>query len=240
MSLTLLYNDDCVFAAYKPAGLHTVQLRSGGGASLADLLLTHYPDLAQASPASGDAGLIQRLDRETSGIVLGAKSREVWQKLFEELLAGSIQKTYVALVEGHCTTRRTFSSFIGSPHRGAAKVRVYENEPPKSARALPGTTVFSPLSFNPVINCSLVEAVASPARRHQVRAHAAYVGHPLVGDALYGARSSPSGLCVTQREFFLHACTITFQHPTTGQSMTLESPYLHELSDRALKDLRLV
>ena len=93
MSLSLLYNDDYLFAAYKPAGLHTVRLPRAGGASLADLLLAEYPSLANVAPRSGDAGLIHRLDRETSGIVLGAKSRLVWETLFENLLSGATTKS---------------------------------------------------------------------------------------------------------------------------------------------------
>jgi len=239
MSLTLLFNDDAVFAAYKPAGLHSVRLPSGGGASLADMLLASDPCLAQASSNPGDAGLIHRLDRDTSGIVLGAKSREVWDMLFKDLLAGSIHKTYIALVEGACTTSHTISSFIGSPHRGAAKMRIYEREPPMTARALPGTTVFSSLSYSAEGACSLIEAVASPARRHQIRAHAAHLGHPLVGDTLYGARSALRDMCDARREFFLHAHTIQFQHPITTELITLESPYRQELSDRAVRELRL-
>ena len=147
MPLTFLYNDPDIFAVYKPAGIHSVRLPTGGGASIADELLKACPELALSSKSPGDAGLIHRLDEGTSGVLLGAKRRDVWEKLFDQAMAGEVQKTYALLVEGRFESARTISSFIGSPHRGAKKVKVYEKQPPDWARALSGTTTFTPTSF---------------------------------------------------------------------------------------------
>ncbi len=98
--LEFLYNDDSLFAVYKPAGIHSVRLPSGGGRSLADLLCERYPELEHAAPSSLDGGLVQRLDLETSGVLLSAKTPEVWQALYDALLARRIMKSYVALVAG--------------------------------------------------------------------------------------------------------------------------------------------
>jgi len=166
----------------------------------------------------------------SSGVLLGAKNRATWELLFNALLHGEIKKRYVALVEGVLSEGTTFSSYIGTPHRGARKVKVYEKEPAKSARALLGTTVFSPLEKPHPTGISLVVAEASPARRHQVRAHAAYLNHPLVGDALYGSTSSLAGMTRQTREFFLHAWEVRFVHPRTGAEVVVVSEYAAELS----------
>jgi 23S rRNA pseudouridine1911/1915/1917 synthase len=228
--LTFLYDDSDIFAVYKPPGVHSVRLPEGGGVSVADALARHDPTLINASPQPGDCGLIQRLDLETSGVLLGAKNRVTWELLFKSLLQGDIKKTYVALVEGEPRERITFSSYIGTPHRGARKVKVYEKEPAKSARALLGTTIFTPIGRACPRGNTFVTAHASPARRHQVRAHAAYLKHPLVGDSLYGATTSLDELATKPRQFFLHAWQVEFIHPTTGIEVVVQSDYECELS----------
>lgn len=227
--LTFLYEDSDLFAVYKPAGVHSVRLPEGGGASVADALERHDESLTLAAPRAGDCGLIQRLDLETSGVLLGAKNRAMWELLFKALLQGDIKKTYVALVEGELRERTTLSSYIGTPHRGARKVKVYEKEPAKSARALPGTTVFTPIGRACPKGTTLVTAQASPARRHQVRAHAAHLKLPLVGDSLYGATTALGDFATKPRQFFLHAWQVEFAHPTTGIDVVVRSDYECEL-----------
>lgn len=224
MPLSYLYNDGEIFAVYKPPGVHSVQLHSGGGESIADELLALNPSLSVSGRSPGDAGLVHRLDRETSGILLGATARPVWEKLFEQVLNGSVEKSYALLVEGKFARDQEISSFIGSPHRGAKKMKVYECTPPDWTRALHGTTLYRLVSYIPSQDASLLMATASPARRHQVRLHAAHLGHPLVGDMLYGSKRS---LTITRgpvREFFLHATSVSFAHPSSGARVVVESP----------------
>jgi 23S rRNA pseudouridine1911/1915/1917 synthase len=225
-TLQFLHEDSDLFVVYKPAGLHSVRIPEGGGASLADLLLAHTPALNNVSRNVGDAGLVQRLDQETSGVLIGAKSRATWEKLFAALLKGEVQKHYIALVEGQVAKRFEFTSYLGSPHRGAKKVRIYGTPPSPPTRALQGTTVVLPVSFNEKARQSIVRVGASPARRHQVRAHLSHCGHPLVGDSLYGAKSS----FTNTRQFFLHAERVSFIHPTTGERLEISSSYTDELS----------
>jgi 23S rRNA-/tRNA-specific pseudouridylate synthase len=177
---------------------------------------------------------VQRLDFATSGILLGAKDRPTWDALYKALSAGEIKKSYVALVEGQIAEPLTVSTFIGSPHRGAKKMKIYSRPPSPPVRALPGDTKFENLAYLAPFDLSIVKAAASPARRHQIRAHAAYAGHPLVGDTLYGSRRTVGALCSEPREFFLHAWILKFTHPVTGKLLELESDYQAELSQRAL------
>jgi 23S rRNA pseudouridine1911/1915/1917 synthase len=228
-TLSYLYNDGEIFAVYKPAGLHSVRLPTEGGASVADLLLKEHPELEHAGRTPGDAGLIHRLDLDTSGILLGTRSREVWEELFQLSLSGGISKQYAALVEGTPEDSVTITSFIGSPHRGAKKVKVYERKPPAWARALEGTSNLELHERLPHINASIALISASPARRHQVRAHAAHIGHPLVGDTLYGSPRSLGDISSAPRAFMLHATRLSFEHPQSRRHVTIESPFATEL-----------
>ena len=226
-SLRYLYQAGSVFAVYKPAGVHSVGLPNGrGGASIADLLIASQPALASVGRSPEDAGLIQRLDLSTSGILLGATSRAAWELLFEQLGKGEVQKLYVACVEGVLREPQEVSSFIGSPYRGAQKMKSFPTESP---RALFGQTRFEPLSVEPSQQRSLVIARASPARRHQVRVHAAQANHPLVGDALYGATTSLQERTSSEREFFLHSWRTSFRHPESKEDVLIESPLSDEI-----------
>lgn len=236
MSLTYLYNDGDIFAVYKPAGMHSVQLPKGGGSSIADELLKHTPSLSQASKQSGDAGLIHRLDESTSGILLGATTRPVWDMLFQALLAGEIHKTYGLIVEGQFTGTRAITSWLGSPHRGAKKVKVYEKEPADWARALEGTTTFTARSYLLDHDATILEAVASPARRHQVRAHAAHLGFPLLGDTLYGSTRTLADMSRAPRDFFLHAQQVNFTHPLTNEKIEIMRGIEQELAPNLYVD----
>lgn len=231
--LIFFYNDDDIFAVYKPAGVHSVKIPEEGGHSLADDLLEYDSQLAHASRSDLDGGLVQRLDFGTSGVLLGAKNRPMWDTLYGALSEGKVEKSYVALIEGKLAEVTTVSTFIGSPHRGAKKMKIYSRPPSPPVRALPGTTTYRPLHYLTPFDITVVEAAASPARRHQVRAHAAHIDHPLVGDLLYGSRRSVGALCATPREFFLHAWRLAFPHPRTGERIEVESDFRDELSSRA-------
>ncbi len=224
LSSLLLYEDDDLFIVNKPAQLHSVQSGLDGGHSVADLLLQSRPHLSEVAPKKGDAGLIQRLDFSTSGLLLGAKSRDAWIALHDQLLSGGLSKSYVALVHGNPAATSEVTTFIGSPYRHPKKMRIYESVPPKGHRALSGTTKFRVLesigdSF------ALVQATASPARRHQIRIHGAHLNHTLVGDALYGSPADFRSLLGIDRDFFLHASEIEFRHPGTTATIRMTSPY---------------
>lgn len=231
--LLFLYNDAEIFAVYKPASLHSVRIPSEGGHSLADDLLNLDPCLLHASRSELDAGLVQRLDYGTSGVILGAKNRASWDALYSALSEGLIKKSYVALIEGELKQELTVTNFIGSPHRGAKRMKVYSMPPSPPVRALPAQTTFRPLKYLEGFKLTLVEAIASPARRHQVRAHAAYAGHPLIGDLLYGSKRSLGALCSQPRDLFLHAWKLAFKHPKTGEEVRIESDFHPELSSRS-------
>lgn len=223
IAIKFLYEDNDLFIVEKPWGLHSVEVK-GGGESLAGKLLQIYPELAHASEKEGDAGLVHRLDFDTSGLLIGAKSRSVWMSLHEQLQGGGIEKSYKVLLSGKLAEALTISSFIGSPYRGGKKVRVYPDLSSMrgKVRALWGETKIEPVQVDALGNTEAI-VTASPARRHQVRVHSAYSGFPLVGDSLYGAKDQLCDLYMEERTFFLHCSYLSFLHPTTCNKVVFTS-----------------
>ena len=216
--LKILYEDDDLYIIDKAAGIHSVMLKNGG-VSIAELLLTKNPDLAKVSNHSGDAGLVQRLDFDTSGCLLAAKNRATWEKLFLMLKNGEIKKTYLAIVEGIFNGPKVVDTFIASRSRHATKVQVLRKETPRSQKA---HSEFFPKEINQEQQLSLVEGHAPIARRHQIRAHLSYLGFPLVGDVLYGSKHTLPEFF--QRGFFLHAASLSFRHPVLDKELLISSP----------------
>lgn len=223
--LHVLYEDEDLWVLNKPPGLHSVSLNQGDN-SLATLMLDIDSNLANVSARPGDAGLINRLDQDTSGLVIGAKTQPVWQMLREAIQSGRIHKSYLAIVEGLFTSPRAIENFVGSPYRRASKVRVYEVQPVHPHRALSAESNLVPMASNKDSSASLICATAPTARRHQIRAHCAYLEHPLVGDELYGSKRLLSELVspVDNRAFFLHCDACEFDHPLSGKNIEVRSP----------------
>jgi 23S rRNA pseudouridine1911/1915/1917 synthase len=224
----IIYEDSDLMVINKPPGLHSVNQVSSPESSLAAWLIKTNSSQAYVGKENEDGGLVQRLDNETSGLMIAARSQQNWEKLREMLLNGKIEKYYYCLVEGIFEEESvTIDNFIGSPYRSASKVRVYKLHPEKPHRTLPATTVFDLMQTNKELNFSLLKASAATARRHQVRAHAAFLNHPLVGDTLYGSMTLlPSDYPVS---FFLQASSLKFMHPRTSKQMEfkLDAPKLN-------------
>ena len=228
MTLQFCHEDQFILVINKPSCIHSVMLpeelhSESSKESIAKLLLEHYPEQADVSSKTEDAGLVNRLDYETSGLLLAARTKEVWIQLRSDLLAESIHKSYMALLDGELKDEIVINSYIGTPNRRAKKVKVYEKEPKKKERALPAKTRFTPVQYSSERNCTLVRAVAHSAKRHQIRAHAAHIGHPLCGDTLYGGSSGSSD------QFYLHAEKIKFLHPITNELLDMSAPTPEQL-----------
>jgi len=224
--MEFLFENSRCFIVYKPPGLHTASRDRSD--SLAELLIKKNPALAAVGTPGRDAGLVQRLDFETSGILLGAKTQEDWNKFRGLVKSGGLSKKYLILVEGLLNERFQAEAFIGSPYRRGRKVRV---EKKGGARLLPAVTFFTPVALCPDSAATIVLATAPLARRHQIRAMAASNGWPLVGDKLYGAlQSTPS----ETPAFWLHAATLDFIDPWSSRRHQFISPWpdywLHYLS----------
>lgn len=222
IALELLYEDADLVAVNKPAGVSSQSLVPGETGSMASALVARFPECAGASDDPREGGLGHRLDRETTGVLLAARNREAWRAL-REVLGGGSEKTYLAEVTGAPFAPRespfvrrepgrwVVEAPIGRTGRRGAKVQVGGGRQPLEAR----TELWA---LEERAHTTLVEAHLQRGRAHQVRAHLAHLGHPVVGDHVYGTEMSPSdGLR-------LHALAVALPHPKNGRPLRIEAP----------------
>lgn len=204
----------------KPTGLHSTN-DGKSKHSLVSHILTEHPSQQRAGK---DAGLIHRLDFETSGCVLVLKSEYFSESQRTAYMTNEMLKRYILLTEGMFRST-TVQTGITSRYRRSKKVQVVSVDE-QSKRTLSAKTIFTVLD-HPFPDTSLVCAEITAGRRHQIRAHAAYLKHPLVGDSLYGSLLSLADTLKTKAlapKFFLHAYQLEFRHPETGALISVTAP----------------
>jgi 23S rRNA pseudouridine1911/1915/1917 synthase len=208
------YEDDHLLVVDKPAGLVVHPARGHRTGTLAQAL---------AGRAAGGedpyrAGIVHRLDRDTSGLLVVAKSDEVHRALKALLAARQLRREYLTLVEGRPPARTgTIDAPIGR-HRNERVLMSIDTDEPREARThfeiermLPGAT--------------LLRVVLDTGRTHQIRVHLAAIEHPVCGDSQYGT-AGEYGL----RRQFLHAARLAFAHPVTGEDIDVSSPLPEDLA----------
>lgn len=224
-TINALYEDDDLLVLNKPHSIHSARHPRSTALSIADLLAERSPLFHRASRSESDMGLVNRLDFETSGVLIAAKSREVWEELHVAFTDHTVLKYYLALMDGPVKSAIDGTAFIGTESRNAKRVRLSPWIKPRFQEAL---TNFEPL--RPLAEATLVRAFTITGRRHQVRAHAAWVKHPLCGDSLYG---SPSNLrsvlelgdsSIELPQFFLHAEEVTIPDPRSDTQRVFRAP----------------
>ena len=217
----------------KPACVHTVDLAHGGssrsGVSLAQTLRSNFPELEKVAPQPHDLGCINRLDYETSGLVLVAKTSAAWHELHSQFSQKLVEKTYLARVEGYLSDQIEVDMLLGTRARRGKRVYAIKVAR-KGYRVSPAVTTFTPLRYDKESDSTIVQVLAHAGVRHQIRAHAASIMHPLVGDSLYGSQLSlGQGL----PPFALHALQYKFLHPLTRERFSIEAPTPSYLEGRA-------
>lgn len=226
--LDILYEDEDVLAINKPAGM---TVHAGAGTShgtLVNALLGRGQSLSR----SGDPlrpGIVHRLDKETSGIVLVAKNDLAHAKLSEAFRQRAIRKIYIALVQGEMKEERgRIELAIARDAKRRTRMTARRASLLPNARA--ARTDWRVLCW--IDNTSLLEVELHTGRTHQIRVHFAALRHPVVGDTLYGAadelRVGHATLPSLGRNF-LHAAKIGFAQPRTGQTIRLTAPLPSEL-----------
>ena len=218
----IIYSDDWLIVINKPALINSVSQINGSNDSIAQWLTERYPGIDEASEDPLDGGLVNRLDFETSGILIAARSRPTWLALKEQYSKGEIDKTYLAIIEGAPKLPLVIEAYIGNRYRGSKKVTVQSY--PENRFQHTHSILRRMMSHDKSRNISIVEIEAMTGARHQIRAHCASVGHALVGDTLYGSSQT---LDVEALPFALHAAQVAFTHP---QSMN-EAKYVASLPE---------
>ena len=225
MALNILHQDDRLLVVDKPAGLTVHPAPGHPSHTLVNGLLALCPDL---KGVGGELrpGIVHRLDKDTSGLMVVAKDAEAHMILGKQLHDRTVQKGYLALVEGRVEPAEgIISAPIGRDLRNRKRMAVT----PSGREASTRYKVQRYLGPHPV-SCSFLDVFPQTGRTHQIRVHFAHLGHPLVGDPVYGKKSP-----LLDRQF-LHAHTLGFRHPGTGQFVEFNSPLPEELR-KALEDL---
>ncbi|MBJ6763207.1 RluA family pseudouridine synthase [Myxococcaceae bacterium JPH2] len=217
--LVVLHEDATLVFVDKPAGRPSHPLQPGETGTVANALIARYPECAQASLSPREGGLCHRLDVETSGVQVAARTREAWTTVREAFSERAVDKRYLALVTGPLVDEGEIEVPLRHHPRHPDRV---EPAPHGAEDAREALSRFRVLARSG--DYSLVEVRILTGVLHQVRAHLAGVGAPIVGDALYGGRESP-GLS----RFFLHARALELTHPVTQQRLNVESPLPAEL-----------
>ncbi|MCC7071337.1 MAG: RluA family pseudouridine synthase [Deltaproteobacteria bacterium] len=177
--LTLVHTDEELVVVDKPAGMPCHPLVPGEGGTVVDALAALFPEIERASPeAPREAGLVHRLDTGTSGCLAVARTEGAWRALRAAVASDQADKRYLALVEGVLAAPRTISAPIAHDPSDARRMRC-------GPEGRPASSVVLPLAQGR--DATLVELVLGGGRRHQLRVHLASIGHPIVGDELYGA-----------------------------------------------------
>lgn len=237
--LDVVYEDESLAVINKPAGMtvHSGSGRHEAGTrgTLVNALLHRFQTL---SNVGGELrpGIVHRLDKETSGLLVVAKTDSAHRKLARQFAAREVRKTYLALVHGWMKQPQgTIDSAIGRDLRRRNRMT--------TRRSLANRGVRSAITHWKVLkkiegaygSFSLLEITISTGRTHQIRVHLASIGHPVVGDNLYGAprtigrssRGAPESLTLTRN--FLHAYALEFRHPATGKPLAFKQVLPGEL-----------
>jgi 23S rRNA pseudouridine1911/1915/1917 synthase len=199
--IKIIYEDDKLLIIDKPAGLIVFPEGETKEKTLIDLLLEDLPELKNAGTAPR-YGIVHRLDKDTSGVLLVAKNNEALESFQKQFKEGLIKKRYIALVVGNLKNDEgTIETLIGRSPQDRRKQKVYLENDPASEGKRKAITKYKLLQrFE---NYDLIEIEPRSGRKHQIRTHLSYLGHPIAGDKLYGFKNQP--LPKDLKRQFLHA-----------------------------------
>ena len=210
--LEILYQDADLAVVYKPSGMVVHPAAGNPDGTMVNALLQH---LDRLSGIGGEIrpGIVHRIDKDTSGLLLVAKNDFSHASLSEQIKAHSVQRAYMAIVQGGMRQEcGTVEGPIGRHPSDRKKMAIVSG----GRDAVTHWRVLEPLKGATLLECRL-----TTGRTHQIRVHMASIGHPLLGDPLYGPKKMPYPV---QGGQLLHAFRIGFVHPRTGKEMLFEAP----------------
>lgn len=211
--LDILYEDDCMIVLNKARGMVVHPGSGNPDGTLVNALLYHVgPSLFEAGDPERP-GIVHRLDKDTSGVMVAAKTAEAYHVLQEEIGSHSAQRKYVALVHGKMAGDH---GIIRLPLGRSTKDRMKWDVAPKTGKQ--AVTHFRVLEYLP--HYSLLECRLETGRTHQIRVHMAHIGHPVMNDPLYGYKKDHFPI----EGQALHSRTLDLKHPLTGERMHFEAP----------------
>jgi len=225
--IKVIYMDADVIVIDKPSNLVVHPGVGHASGTLANALIYHFPEVALIG-AEERPGIVHRLDRDTSGVMVVARTPRAFGSLVEQFKRRVVWKTYLGLAWGRVSaTEGKLSWPLGRHPKEGSKISIRARSPKKAETFFQVQRMFK--------DTTLLEIKPVTGRTHQIRVHMAAAGHPIVGDPIYGRRKEP-------REFprlFLHAHTLSFLHPATGERLTFASPLPPDLEAVIARELAL-
>ncbi|MDL1899358.1 RluA family pseudouridine synthase [Anaerolineae bacterium CFX9] len=224
--LDVLYSDEHIAVINKPAGLVVHPGSGNPGGTLVNALMARFPEIGEMDYAPQRRGIVHRLDKDTSGVIVVARNAIALRRLLRQFQDRSVEKVYLALLER-------------PPRTDTGRIDVPIERDPVNRRKMrvdrAGRHAISEFYVTERFNdgLTLVRVNLLTGRTHQIRVHMAFIGCPIVGDALYGFRRQRLPL----RRQFLHAWRLCIDHPATGERLCFEAPLAPELQ-RILDTLR--
>lgn len=216
--LNILYEDDDLLVIDKPAGMVVHPAPGHTSGTLVNAILYHCPDLRGVGGVERP-GIVHRLDKDTSGLILVAKHDRAHRELQRQFKEREIEKAYLALVEGHLQPKEgRIEAPIGRDKRHRKRMAVIRD-------GREAVTEYRVIAYYD--DYTLVEVYPLTGRTHQIRVHFAFIGHPLVGDTVYGRRKQR--LKPWLKRQFLHAHRLRFRLPRTGEWVEFTSPLPEDL-----------
>jgi 23S rRNA pseudouridine1911/1915/1917 synthase len=226
-AIDVLFADDDLIVVNKPAGMAVHPSAGHPHSTLVDALLARFPDLASMAEPDGipRPGIVHRLDKDTSGVMVVARTPYARAALARQFKERTVRKTYVAIVRGivardHMTIARPLGRHPTERKRMSVRSR-------KLREAISHVTVLARL---PHAGCTLVGVCPETGRTHQIRVHLASIGHPCLGDPLYGARGATGADARFKRQA-LHALALEISHPRTGGSLSFIAPLAPDIAE---------
>ncbi len=230
INLKIIYEDQYLLAISKKPGMLTHPVPGFDKGTIVNALLYHYDKLSKL-PGRDRAGIVHRLDKDTSGLLVIAKDDNTHRLLSDKFKEREIKKTYSALVWGNFSEKKGEIILpIGRSRLDRKKMSISIDRGKEAVTRFEVVEEFK--------NAALLDIHPETGRTHQIRVHLSYIGHPIIGDEIYGSSQSKkmSGELGLARQF-LHAKKLEFTHPVTGEKMVLEDKLPADLS-KCLKILR--
>ena len=209
--LDIVFEDDSLIVVNKPSGMVVHPSKGHYSGTLINALLYHSNSLSDStSEEIYRPGLVHRIDKDTSGLLVIAKNNDVHQKLAEQIAENKMNREYIAIVDGHFAHVTGVVDAPLSRHQTNRLKRVVEK---RGKNAITHFEVLDSFSDYSLVSCRL-----ETGRTHQIRAHMEFIKHPIVNDPLY----HPKGKNATKFGQFLHARTLSFTHPLTGETLNFQ------------------
>ena len=214
--LQILYEDDAVLVVNKPPGMVVHPAVGNASGTLMHGLLFHDPVFQNLERA----GIVHRLDKDTSGVMVVAKSEKAMAELQRQFKARETEKEYLALVWGEPPKNGRIETLLGRHPVHRKKQAVLKEDGREAVTAFQCLDQFD--------RCAWMRVKIETGRTHQIRVHMAHLKHPIVGDSLYG-RSRKGRLPAEPGRQMLHAARLTFSHPETGKRLSFEAPLFEDM-----------